>query len=181
MLCERCKLNEATFHHSVSINGQTYETNLCSDCANLIDFTPNMMYDNFRDDIDDIFNFSTSKLMDEMLYGSLFNPTVLLSKNTKKCSKCGSTFSDFLKRGQLGCDSCYDEFQIEIRDMLENMDNPTDFSLELGSELGKLSKTELDKLNDEFNKAIEEERYEDAGEIKKKINLIRDKNNKESD
>ena len=181
MLCEKCKLKEATFHHSININGNEYETHLCEDCANLMDFQTNMLYDNFRDDLDSFFTNSASNLMEEMLYGSIFNPTILLDKSTKKCSKCGSTFSDFLRRGQLGCDNCYEEFQSEIRDMLENMDNPTDFNLELGSELGKLSKTELDKLNDDFNKAIEEERYEDAGEIKKKINLIKNKDNKESD
>ena len=33
MLCDKCKKNVATFHRSVSINGQGYETHLCAECA----------------------------------------------------------------------------------------------------------------------------------------------------
>ena len=68
----------------------------------------------------------------------------------------------------MGCSECYDTFNEEIRDMLENMDNPTDIDLDLNEE-----PSELTKLENEFNKAIADERYEDAGKLKAQINALK--------
>ena len=183
MLCERCNKNEATFHKSVYINGKGYEVHLCHSCAKDIDFDIamdadipiNLTFDNF----DDNFESFKNHLIDEFFdIDNLFHPTMRLEENSKRCPECKSSFNDFLRRGKLGCNKCYDTFNNEIRDMLENMDNPTDFTLEIGTELNKLEPTELEKLNIEYNRAIEEERYEDAGELKKKINCLSDKNDK---
>lgn len=174
MLCERCKKNPATFHKSIIINGKGYETNLCSECARLVNFD-----DDINFDTDFGFNGFAKKfdLLEKNFFNDFFNdddfftPTMLIEKNNKYCPECKSTFYDFVRRGKLGCNKCYDTFESEIRDMLENMDNPMDLDLNIIETQNK--PTELDKLNDEFNKAIADERYEDAGEIKKKINEIR--------
>ncbi len=167
MLCDRCKKNVATFHKSVMINGEGYETHLCEECAKDMDLNMDMDIDmdfGFPNDIFDLIN-------DNFGFNGLY-----LEKNTKKCPKCGSTFSDFLKRGKLGCSECYDTFNEEIRDMLENMDNPTDIDLDLTE-----TPSELTLLENDFNKAIAEERYEDAGKLKQKINELKDKNDKKED
>ena len=181
MLCERCNKNEATFHKSVYINGKGYEVHLCHNCAKDVDFDLdinsnipiNLEFDNYFDNSFD--NFEKRLIDDFFGINNFFTPTMMLEENSKRCPECNSSFNDFLRRGKLGCSKCYDVFNNEIRDMLENMDNPTDFSLEIGSELNKLQPTELEKLTNEYNKAIEEERYEDAGELKKKINALRNK------
>lgn len=181
MLCERCKKNEATFHKSVYINGKGYETNLCSDCANEVGFNKEFAFDNdfsMGIDVERKFRNLERNFLSDFWDDDFFAPPLVLERNFKKCPECNSTFSDFLRRGKLGCDKCYDTFEEEIRDMLENMENPTDLNLEFDTEINKIAPTELDKLNDEFNKAITEERYEDAGEIKKKINQLRNKDNK---
>ena len=167
MLCDRCKKNVATFHKSVMINGEGYETHLCEECAKDMDLNMDMDIDmdfGFPNDIFDLIN-------DNFGFNGLY-----LEKNTKKCPKCCSTFSDFLKRGKLGCSECYDTFNEEIRDMLENMDNPTDIDLDLTE-----TPSELTLLENDFNKAIAEERYEDAGKLKQKINELKDKNDKKED
>lgn len=178
MLCERCKKKEATFHKSVYINGKGYETNLCSECAKQVNFDEDISFDeNFgMVDIERKFRNLERNFLSDFWEDDFFAPPLILERNLKKCSKCGSTFNDFLRKGKLGCENCYEEFEEEIRDMLENMDNPTDLKLEFDSEINKLAPSELDKLNDEFNKAIAEERYEDAGELKKKINELRGNN-----
>lgn len=163
MLCDKCKKNVATFHKSVMINGEGYETHLCADCANKMGIDMDMDFDmdmdmNFGFD-NDVFDFINKNFGFNGLY---------LEKDTKKCPKCGSTFSDFLKHGKLGCSECYDTFNEEIRDMLENMDNPTDIDLDLNEE-----PSELTKLENEFNKAIADERYEDAGKLKAQINALK--------
>lgn len=33
MLCDKCKVREATYHSTVNINGNVTETHLCSECA----------------------------------------------------------------------------------------------------------------------------------------------------
>ena len=172
MLCERCKKNPATFHKSLNINGQVYETHLCHECANEVDFE--MCSFSFND-FDTQFEKLENSIIDEFFnLDNFFTPTRLLEKNDKKCNNCGSTFNDFLSRGRLGCANCYDVFEEEIRDMLENMDNPTDFSLDIDSAVQAIKPSELEQLQNDFNKAIEEERYEDAGEIKKKINKMKE-------
>lgn len=167
MLCDRCKKNVATYHRSVMINGEGYETHLCEKCANEMnldtDFDMEMNMDMGFGFGNDIFDFINNNFG----FNGLF-----LEKDTKKCPKCGSTFSDFLKRGKLGCSECYDTFSEEIRDMLENMDNPTDIDLDLTAE-----PSELEKLENDFNKAIAEERYEDAGKLKEKINALKNADN----
>ncbi len=167
MLCDRCKKNVATFHKSVMINGEGYETHLCEKCANEmnldIDFDMDLNF-GFGNDIFDFIN-------DNFGFNGLY-----LEKDTKKCPKCGSTFSDFLKRGKLGCSECYDTFNEEIRDMLENMDNPTDIDLSLNE-----APSELETLENDFNKAIAEERYEDAGKLKEKINALKNADSKKSE
>lgn len=181
MLCERCKCKDATFHKSVYINGKGYETNLCSDCANAMNLLQDVNFDDgfgMGVNIERKLRNLERNFLSDFWDDDLFIPPLILEKNTKKCPECKSTFSDFLRRGKLGCDKCYDTFEEEIRDMLENMDNPTDLNLEFDSEINKIAPTELDKLNDEFNKAIKEERYEDAGELKKKINELRNKEDK---
>lgn len=184
MLCERCKKNEATFHKSIYINGKGYETNLCENCARDINF------DNFE--INDVFDFGfgdnrsynniASEFFDDfMRIDDFFSPTTMfLEKNTKKCPTCHSSFNDFLRTGKLGCNDCYETFQEEIRDMLENMDNPTDFDLEIGTELNKIQPSKLEELTKDFNKAVEEERYEDAGKLKQQINELRKDDEKEN-
>jgi len=176
MLCERCKKNQATFHKSLNINGKVYETHLCHACANEVDFEMHNCVFSF-DDFDRQFErLENSMIEDFFNLDNFFTPTRLLEKNNKKCDNCGSTFSDFLRRGKLGCANCYDTFEEEIRDMLENMDNPTDFNLDIGSEIKPQKPSEIEQLEQEFNKAIQEERYEDAGEIKKKINKMKEEN-----
>lgn len=184
MLCEKCKKNEATFHKSIYINGKGFETNLCSKCANELNLNEEFEFDNAFDfdwlNYEDTFGFGNRFLSEFFDSNDFFTPTMLLEKNTKKCPNCGSTFSDFVRTGKLKCASCYDSFQDEIRDMLENMENPTDFSLELDSELSKIQPTKLEQLTQEFNKAIEEERYEDAGKLKQQINELNNEDKKEN-
>ena len=184
MLCDRCKKRQATFHKSVYINGKGYETNLCSDCANLVNFENDIKLNTDFEfgfaDFDKEFRKFEKSLINEFFEDEFFAPTMMIERSDKKCPECKSTFNDFVRRGKLGCPKCYDAFQEEIRDMLENMDNPTDFNLDIGSEIKK-EVDELDQLNEEFNKAIEDERYEDAGVLKKKINDLRKKEeNKDS-
>ena len=180
MLCDKCKKNEATFHKSVYINGKGYETNLCSDCVDSNDFNNDMLFDNDFIDVKRKFRNLERDFLSDFWEDDLFVPPLILQDNSKRCPNCKSSFNDFLRKGKLGCDKCYDAFEEEIRDMLENMDNPTDLKLEFDSEINKLTPTELDKLNEEFNKAISEERYEDAGELKKKINELNNKDDKEA-
>lgn len=156
MLCDKCKKNQATFHKTVVINGDSYETHLCSQCVDMTDWGD---WDGFDDDF--LPNF----------FEPAFHLNVL-DYQEKKCPTCHSTFRDFLRRGKLGCKDCYDTFEMEIRDMLENMESPIDF--DLGIEESKPSK--LTSLQAQLQKAIEEERYEDAGEIKKQIDKLKEGN-----
>lgn len=164
MLCDMCKKNVATIHKTVMINGDGYESHLCSECASKagedeFDFAHESVFDL----MDDFWNFLGGK--DE------FDNNFLV-ENEKKCPKCGSTFADCVKRGKLGCEDCYNTFSEEIRDTLENMKASPDLSFDNPAD------NKIASLEEEFNRAIAEERYEDAGELKKKLNELKNKGDK---
>ncbi len=159
MLCDKCKKKEATFHKTIVINGDGFETHLCSNCVEDTDWAD---FESWEDDF--MPNFF------EPFESFGFNR---LGFEEKKCDKCKSTFRDFLRRGKLGCDKCYDTFEIEIRDMLENMESPID--IDLGFDEAQPS--HIAQLERDLRKAIDEERYEDAGKIKKQIDKLKEEDN----
>lgn len=163
MLCDSCKKNIATIHKTVVVNGEGYETHLCTDCAMKLNENNFSMGDSLFDIMDDLFGFLNESYD--------FDGQLNLS-DVKRCPKCGKSFADLIRQNGSKCDECYNTFNQEIRDAMENMTNPPNLNL-FQPEDG-----ELNRLQDEFDKAIAEERYEDAGELKKQINNIKNKGDK---
>ena len=111
MLCENCGENEANVRYTQIINGVKKQMILCDKCAKelgLDDIKINMPID-FSSFLGDMLDFYE----DEM-------PTLSMPK-TLKCNNCNMTYDDFLETGKFGCDSCYDEFESKIDQLLKNI------------------------------------------------------------
>ena len=183
MKCQNCGKNEVTFHYTQVINGVKKEMNLCDNCAKelgLKDMSFNMPI-NFSSFLSDFFNDYSDNLLPSFM-----------GTQTLECKKCGTNFDDFVNSGEFGCGSCYDIFEDRITPILKNLQGAsrhtgrgyrkiasnneneenefatnTKATKNVSKETSKENK--LAKLQKDLQKAIKEERYEDAAKIRDEI------------
>ena len=106
-----------------------------------------------------------------------------------KCKNCGMTYDEFIKTGMFGCENCYDTFRNPINSLLKNLHGTSKHigrgyknniktsniniknSEKISEKTKEVSKEEIkiEELNRQLEKAIKEERYEDAAKIRDQI------------
>ncbi len=150
MLCEKCGKYPATTHIHTLINGVTYDKNLCEYCALNEGFEPS-------------FQSSISSVLASMLSKEGQNQT----RNEKRCSVCGLTFSMIGQNGKVGCAHCYKTFKSELLPYIKSVHGST-------KHIGKTTENalnidEISRLKAELNRMIDEENYEQAAVIRDKI------------
>lgn len=149
MLCDKCKINPATFHSSVNINGNVITKNLCQDCASIEDETD---FDMFINDNDN--NMDDSEL---------------------SCPNCGYTLTDFKSTGLLGCSQCYAVFRDII---VANLEKTQPNSTHIGKTLDEDNLSDLElkikKLEIQLKQAVNEEDYELASRLKQQIIALKE-------
>lgn len=163
MLCQSCGKRQATTHIKTILNGELKEYDLCSECAN------KMGYGSFFGNM----GFDLNKL-----FGSFMDSFPSAALTAKRCQCCGSSFEDIAKSGKVGCANCYDVFYEELLPSIQRIHGRT-------SHIGKLAhsagtqvkiKNELSRLKAELQKAINEQEFEKAAEIRDSIREL-EKNN----
>ena len=185
MLCQNCGKNEANVRYTQIVNGSKKEMVLCEECAEKMGiggFKVNMPihFSNFFDDFFD----------DEQLLPSF------MKESSNVCENCGEDYDNFIKTGLLGCADCYDVFENKLDQVLKNMQGSTKHigrkPLNIEEKMKKIGENQiknsnqnktnnedknekLESLKKELNRAIEEERYEDAAKIRDKIKAMENK------
>ncbi len=174
MLCQNCGKNEANVHYTQIINGVKKEVILCSECAKKLGMDNIDIPINFSSFLGDFFNdYAENALL----------PTI--DQEEVKCRTCGMTYSDFIKTGMFGCSDCYDVFSNPIDSLLKNLHGtsrhigrtPQNINQNLEKSDKKVNKIDKkntyeakkNELNELLEKAIKEERYEDAAKIRDQI------------
>lgn len=187
MLCQNCGKNEANVHYTQITNGEKKEFSLCSDCAMKLGLTEQMDITdpllNLRSFIGDFFNeFPETERMKKI-------------SGTKQlqCKTCGTTYEEFINDGNFGCEDCYQTFKEPIDRLLKKLHGT---STHLGRKPGVEAKPIVDKvsvdkdkketskvnpkkeeskeekiarLERDLDKAIKDERYEDAAKIRDEL------------
>lgn len=160
MLCDKCKTREACYHSTLIVNGEVKSTHLCEKCA----------------EKEGVFNKAYDSIFDE--FRSLTNFLGFEDFEDKVCPTCNWSLKKFKRSGLLGCGSCYDAFETDIEDIIRRIQpyaqNKLD-DIEFNVEAKKKNLTKEQKLINlkaDLQKAIKEERYEDAGEINKQIKKL---------
>lgn len=175
MLCDNCKLNEASVHFQQIINGKMSETHLCDRCASekgmiSLDITDSLSFGNL-----------ISGLLDEEEQG------VGEEKNNKavkvKC-KCGWTNLDFKKTGYLGCPVCYKTFKKSLTPLLRSIHGnnkhigkiplkvPINEKVFIEKDVFEKDLKKLRKLKEDLQICIKEEKYEEAAKIRDEIKKL---------
>lgn len=189
MLCQNCGKNEANIKYTQVINGVKKEIALCEDCAKKLGLDNIGIPDiamNFHSLLGDFFN----DYVENTFLPSFNNETV-------KCKKCGMTYDEFIEKGMFGCSECYETFSNPIDSLLKNLHGTSKHvgrhpelkqykkkEIELNKEIDDKKKynngnnveekedkedSKKEKLQIELEKAIKEERYEDAAKIRDQL------------
>lgn len=151
MLCENCKSATATTHIKRTVNGITKEYYLCPECASKLGFSEFNFFD-----INDF-------------WGSMLGSQKIVESYTKRCRKCNSSFKEIVESGKMGCPYCYIDFREEIRPTLIKIHGKTEHKglspVKASTGVNSLHE-EIETLEIELKKAIENEEFEKAAEIR---------------
>ncbi len=160
MICQNCKMHEATSHFHSVVNGVVRDSYLCSKCASALN--------NKSFYKDDLFDLLSAFLLNEQNNND----------NVIKCKKCGTTFENITKSGRVGCAECYKTFARQLEPALVRIHGKTSH---IGKRLDAVdaqnnndftnSKNKIDILKEELKLAIANEEYEKAAIIRDKIKL----------
>ncbi len=178
MLCDNCGKRNANVRYTQIINGNKKEMILCEECSKKMgignmDFNMPIDFSSFFGDFFEEFENSS------------FIPN-LNSSRKLKCKNCGLSFEEFIHTGRFGCNDCYNTFEDNLDIILKNIQGSnrhigriekinqsnlknTKTNKENKEVKEKQPKTELERLQEDLQLAIKEERYEDAAKLRDKI------------
>ena len=155
MKCHHCD-SQATVHLTQILNGQMHKMDLCESCAQ-------------EKGVTNPDNLSIGSLLEQNDSQSFPGAT------TMTCESCGTTHQDFKKGGRLGCEACYHVFRPVLEPLLDGMHAGV-------KHLGKVPSRSLEKkssddeiqyLQNELQRAVEEENFEKAAELRDQLKKIK--------
>ncbi len=176
MLCEKCGKNEATFYYHENVNGNEKTYRLCSSCAKELEqnggigkFDESKIFSEYSDP------FAQMNSLLSAMFGDGGAKQLTGTKNEKKCPSCGSFFRDFAKIGKVGCPSCYEIFEEELRPTIGKVHGHTSHVGRVPSKFREKldSKKKIAALEQEQKEAIKNENYERAAELRDEIKNLR--------
>ena len=161
MKCQKCNKNEATTHFKKVVNGVKTEVYWCEQCSQksqaMLDFK--LGFDH------DFENFFSGFLGGPYLSTANTMPTKTI------CENCGTGLEEMLKKGRPGCSACYETFADVLERPLKQIHgaNRHTGKLPLRAAKGLRKAGEIDRLSKELNKAVMEQNFEYAAELRDKI------------
>ncbi len=157
MLCQHCGKNVATTFIKKTINGETTQSHLCSECAAELGY--DSMFNSFG------FDFGN-------FWGSLFaEPAKKSLSDAVRCEGCGHSFSEIVESGKAGCPSCYTTFYDRLLPSIQRIHGKTGHTGKVPTGASdKLKKDkELERLRAELAKCIAAQQYEKCAELRDRI------------
>lgn len=172
MLCENCKKNMANTYFKQTVNGQTREIFLCSECASKL----GLGQSGFGK-----MGFGLEDLMDEMFGFSPVSAKSLRSNlpgEALVCPFCSMTEQEFFSTGKAGCEKCYSTFRSRLQPLLSKLHgNKKHIGKSPLSSGKKEKKDDAASLKKELSEAIKVEDFEKAAILRDKIRDIEARNN----
>ena len=176
MQCTFCN-NEAICHLTKIVNGKAVEVHICETCVPEIkntDFIDFNIWDavsklaaakGMPDPAKIIEPEEPSQISAKSLMMS--PPTVVQSE--QRCAACGFSSEDLRKTGRLGCPECYGVFVDVLADVLNDCQKN---SVHVGKVPFSMGKVHRKRLEEQLNKAIAAERFEDAAVLRDQLKAL---------
>jgi len=160
MLCDICHKNIATVHLTEIVNDKVVEMHICQACAQSKSE-----------------GFSQQPNISDFLSGLVSAGRTRKEDRVLKCPACGFNYSDFRKKGRLGCNQCYTAFRRQLLPLLKKIHGATRHTGKIPLDIKQSVSPEgkLKELNRQLERAIQLEEYEDAARIRDQIKEL-DKN-----
>lgn len=154
MVCDVCKTNTATVFLTQIVDGKMQKVNLCDSCSKEKGVTD-----------------PTGFALADLLLGLGAAQAIEKGGAQQKCPACGFSQADFKKTGRLGCPLCYDTFSEGLNSLLKAMHKGTSHTGKMPARMQENLKhdAELESLQKELDKAVQEENYESAATLRDQI------------
>ena len=162
MQCCVCKDREAKVHLTQIVGDKMQKVDLCEECAK-------------AKGVNDPAGFSLADLL--LGLGASQEMEQVAGGGDLKCPHCGFTQADFKKAGRLGCSECYVTFAEGLESLLKSMHKGTKHlgkapqSLQQSRDLSD----KLKSLQKKLDKAVEQEDFEQAAQIRDEIKNTKEK------
>jgi protein arginine kinase activator len=174
MLCEVCKKNDATVHITKIVNGVKQEFSLCEKCAR----------EKGEFGIGGAIEFSSPFTFQTILSGIMdyVGPNNQTQNNFDiSCSNCGNTYSEFKRKGLLGCSECYSNFAQTLKPIIKRVQGNLEHTGKLPRKAGEtiIKRRRLLELKENLQRAIASEDYESAAKIRDAIKELQGEPGKE--
>lgn len=165
MMCQACGNKTATTHVKKIVNGELTEYHLCQDCA------AQMGYGNLMSG----FGLNLGDLIGSFFGESSREEAPALGQ-APRCPCCGSTFSDIVRSGKVGCAQCYDTFRERLLPTIQRMHGNTKHMGRVPSTASPRAQaaSKLEQVREQLQKAIEEENFELAAKLRDEIRSLED-------
>lgn len=179
MLCENCKKRTATVFYNEKLNGKSRSLSLCGECASKL---------REKGEIQDVTSMIESfadpfwATQDELFNGFFGLPLLPSEKQESAlCPLCGRAISEILKKGKVGCPTCYPTFRDALSPLILSLHGS---AIHRGAvpqrHLAMRARDEqLNRLRTELQESLSNENYENAAALRDEIRKL--ENGKESD
>lgn len=159
MLCCICKEKEATVHLTQIAGDKMQKVDLCEECAK-------------TKGVNDPTGFSLADLL--LGLGASQEIEQASGGSELKCPRCGFTQADFKKAGRLGCPECYKTFSDALEGLFKSMHKGTRHVGKVPESFRKSRDVSdhLKSLQKKLAKAIEEENFEQAANLRDEIKQL---------
>ncbi len=159
MQCSICKEKPATVHLTQILGDKMQKLDLCEECAK-------------AKGLDDPAGFAHADLV--LGLGASQGIEQSGGGVETKCPRCGFSQADFKKSGRLGCSECYQTFAEGLEGLLKTMHKGTHHSGKVPEALraNREQSDRLKLLQKKLAKAIEDENFEQAAQVRDEIKQI---------
>ena len=161
MLCEECGIREAQVTVTTVVNGEKNQLRLCRECVK---------------------KYQPGGDMSGLLAAILSSMAKAQAANDKVCSHCGMTLAEFRKGGVLGCAGCYEDFRDELKPVLTKIQGRSQHAGRRPrvNEAQEARLNQIRALRADMEKAVQEERYEDAALLRDRIKALNEQTDDEA-
>lgn len=161
VMCKNCGVRPATIHYTEIVNNKMITMDLCLECAEEkgIEVKKDTAY-------------GLGDLVAELIDGTVKDETAKIGR--LRCPECGYEFSDFRNIGRFGCPECYRSFEAQLNPLLRHIHGGTQHTGKTPVKLDgqSLSRQRVLQLKEELTRAIENEDYERAAELRDEIRRL---------